>query len=228
MGSGLVAGVAEPDSPPPQPHKRPQQRRSRFTVDAIYDAFVRIWSRDGPAEVTMRNVALESGFAIGTIYEYFPGIDAILSGYARHLADTALAQLDAELRRPAGDWQERLRRFIGACCDYQAAGYCDERMLQLEASLARRGDYGRFFAKLERRWTALFASWDGPRPEPAQVSAIALTVWGARRYRERLGDMPNLDGWIGQLCKHCESTLREIGSQAGGSIDLASRDVTGR
>lgn len=75
MRSDLVSGVALPDNPPPLPHKRPRQRRSRFTVDAIYDAFVRIWSRDGPASVTMRNIALESGFAIGTLYEYFPNVE---------------------------------------------------------------------------------------------------------------------------------------------------------
>ena len=101
--SDLVAGVTAPDAALAQPHKRPRQRRSRFTVLAIYDAFVRIWSRDGPAAATMRNVALESGFAIGTLYEYFPNIDALLLGYGRHLADTALARLDAELACTDGD-----------------------------------------------------------------------------------------------------------------------------
>jgi AcrR family transcriptional regulator len=205
----LVAAVAAPDDAPALPHKRPRQRRSRFTVLAIYDAFVRIWSRDGPAAATMRNVALESGFAVGTLYEYFPNIDALLLGYGRHLADTALARLDAELARTDGHWQERLRRFVTACCDYQATGYWDDHMLQLEASLARRSDYTRFFARLERRWLALFEAWDGPRPERAQVAAIALTVWGARYLRQRMGEIQALDGWIGQLCSHCERTLAE-------------------
>ena len=210
--SDLVAGVAAPDSAPAQPRKRPRQRRSRFTVLAIFDAFVRIWSRDGPAAATMRNVALESGFAIGTLYEYFPNVDALLIAYARHLADTALARLDAELARAEGGWTERLHRFIGACCDFQAIGYCDDQMLQLESSLARRGDYTRFFAKLERRWLALFESWDGPRPERAQVAAIALAVWGARYFRQRLGEVQSLDGWVDQLCIQSELALRDTGA----------------
>lgn len=155
----------------------------------------------------MRNVALESGFAIGTLYEYFPNIDALLIGYARHLADTALARLDAELARTDGTWRERLHRFIYACCDFQAAGYCDDQMLQLESSLARRGDYTRFFAKLERRWIALFESWEGPRPGRTEVAAIALTVWGARYFRQRLGEVRTLDGWVDQLCSQCELAL---------------------
>lgn len=157
----------------------------------------------------MRNVALESGFAIGTLYEYFPNVDALLSGYARHLADTALARLDAELARTEGNWRERLHRFIGACCDFQADGYCDDQMLQLESSLARRGDYTRFFARLERRWVALVENWEGPRPERDQVAALALAVWGARYFRQRSGDIRTLDGWVDQLCRQCESALRK-------------------
>lgn len=155
----------------------------------------------------MRNIALESGFAIGTLYEYFPNVDAVLTGYARRLSDRALAMLDAELLRAEGGWQDRLRRFVAACCDFQAAGFCDARMLQLESSLAQGRDYTRFFAKLEQRWAALFESWDGPRPGPEQVAAMALTVWGARYLRQRLGDVRSLDAWVDQLCRHCELAL---------------------
>ena len=207
--SDLIAGAAAADATPERPRKRPRQRRSRFTVLAIFDAFVRIWSRDGPASATMRNVALESGFAIGTLYEYFPNVDALLLGYARHIADTALTRLDAELARTDGSWQERLRRFIVACCDYQASGYCDDRMLQLESSLAMRADYTRFFVKLERRWVALFESWDGPRPEPSKVAAMALAVWGARYFRQRLGDVRTLNEWADQLYRQCEAALTQ-------------------
>lgn len=156
----------------------------------------------------MRNVALESGFAVGTLYEYFPNVDALLIGYARHLADTALERLDSELENTEGHWKERLHRFICCCCDYQAAGYCDDQMLQLESSLARRGDYTRFFARLERRWMALFDSWDGPRPDRTQAAAIALAVWGARNFRQRMGDVRSLDGWVDQLSLQCEISLR--------------------
>jgi len=157
----------------------------------------------------MRKVALESGFAIGTLYEYFPNVDALLMAYARHLADTALERLDQELACNEGSWRERLHRFVRACCDFEAIGYCDDQMLQLESSLAQRGDYTRFFAMLERRWLALFESWDGPRPERAQVAAIALAVWGARYFRQRLGEVQSLDGWVVQLCAQCELALRD-------------------
>ena len=68
----------------PKPLKRPAQARPRFTVQAIYDAFVRIWQRDGSAGVATRAVALETGVAVGTLYEYFPNKQALLSGYVRY------------------------------------------------------------------------------------------------------------------------------------------------
>lgn len=70
-----------PPGPRPKPHKRPTQARAKFTVEAIYQAFVRIWMRDGWQRLTTREVALEAGFAVGTLYDYFPSKEALLSGY---------------------------------------------------------------------------------------------------------------------------------------------------
>ena len=39
-----------------KPLKRPTQARAVFTVQAIYDAFVRIWQRDGWAGVTTQGL----------------------------------------------------------------------------------------------------------------------------------------------------------------------------
>ena len=81
----------------PRPRKRPVQARARFTVQAIYDAYVRIWRRDGPDALTMRALADESGFAIGTIYEYFPNKAALHSGYVRHVMDGLRARIREQI-----------------------------------------------------------------------------------------------------------------------------------
>ena len=85
-----------------RPLKRPRQARARFTVQAIYDAFVRIWQRDGWDRLTTRNVALETGIAVGTLYDYFPNKTALLSGYVRHCIEALLAAIDREAVQPAG------------------------------------------------------------------------------------------------------------------------------
>ena len=42
---------------PAKPLKRPAQARAKLTVQAIHDAFVRIWRRDGWAKLTTRAVS---------------------------------------------------------------------------------------------------------------------------------------------------------------------------
>ena len=64
-----MTSARPPAQPSAKPLKRPTQARARFTVQAIYDAFVRIWQRDGWQRLTTRNVALETGISVGTLYD---------------------------------------------------------------------------------------------------------------------------------------------------------------
>ncbi|MEY4564772.1 MAG: hypothetical protein RLZZ618_4049, partial [Pseudomonadota bacterium] len=62
----MVARVMSTPPPHPgsKPLKRPTQARAKVTVQAVFDAFVRIWQREGWAGVSTRAVALETGIAI--------------------------------------------------------------------------------------------------------------------------------------------------------------------
>ena len=83
-----------------KPLKRPMQARARFTVQAIYDAYVRIWQREGWDQLTTRKVALETGIAVGTLYEYFPSKEALHSGYVRHCIEQMLQQIEERVIAP--------------------------------------------------------------------------------------------------------------------------------
>src|SRR5687768_6269239 len=98
--------------PRPKPLKRPAQARAKFTVQAVYDAFVRIWQRDGWARLTTRGVALETGISVGTLYEYFPNKQALLSGYVRHSIERLVAALE---RRPM-----TMQQAVRLLCDSRA------------------------------------------------------------------------------------------------------------
>src|SRR5205814_721616 len=60
-GSETAMPAPRPAVPLAKPLKRPWQARAQFSVQAIYDAFVRIWQREGWARLTTRAVALAAG-----------------------------------------------------------------------------------------------------------------------------------------------------------------------
>lgn len=63
-----------------KPRKMPSQNRSRKTVAAIYDAAAHVFAETGYAEATTDQIAERAGVAIGTLYNYFPGKEAVLYG----------------------------------------------------------------------------------------------------------------------------------------------------
>jgi AcrR family transcriptional regulator len=70
------------------PRKAPVQLRSEQTVGAILAAAARVLTRDGAAGFTTNKVAEKAGVSIGSLYQYFPNKESILSELVRrHLAD---------------------------------------------------------------------------------------------------------------------------------------------
>ena len=93
-----------------RPRKTPQQERSREMVEAILEAATRIFVRDGYAKATTNRIARAAGISVGSLYQYFPGKDAIavallrrhrariLETVARHLAGIDEASLEVRVR----------------------------------------------------------------------------------------------------------------------------------
>lgn len=63
-----------------EPRKIPSQERSRKTVMAIYEAATDVFVTTGYTEATTDQIAEKAGVSIGTLYNYFPGKEAILYG----------------------------------------------------------------------------------------------------------------------------------------------------
>lgn len=190
-----------PHAPRSKPLKRPTQARSKFTVQAIYDAFVRIWNAHGWEGVTTRAVALETGVAVGTLYDYFPDKEALLSGYVRHCVDALLARLDTEVIAPSDIvWQERVKRLVRITCDTRLDGLpaFDHEMLMLEHRVAEPRHHRRVYEELVGRWEQAFASCRDLQPPlpSATVHTLLTAAWGARRYRLLVQPETGLDEWV--------------------------------
>jgi AcrR family transcriptional regulator len=169
------------------PLKRPRQARARFTVQAIYDAFVRIWQRDGWDRLTTRNVALETGIAVGTLYDYFPNKTALLSGYVRHCIEALIAAIEREAVQPVGlSWKERIHHLVRLVCGVDAPELppFHPDMLNLEGAMAQPHHHRRAHEELVAAWgRVLAACTDLPHPlAPQLAQALHLSAWGGRRY----------------------------------------------
>jgi len=188
-----------------KPLKRPTQARAKATVQAIFDAFVRIWQRDGWARLTTRSVALEAGIAVGTLYDYFPSKTALQSGYVRHCMETLMQAVDDEAAQPPGlAWRERIHRLVQMVCGmhHPPLSWFHPDMLQLEPQVAEPKHQRRANEELAAMWQRVFdACTDLPqRPSPDTVRALHLAVWGGRRYAMLVGlDAAQMQQWAAEM-----------------------------
>jgi AcrR family transcriptional regulator len=90
-------------SPLTIPRKSASQDRSRATVDALVEATARILVRDGFDRASTNRIACEAGVSVGSLYQYFPGKEALVAAViSRHnqdllkVAGKALAEVAAQ------------------------------------------------------------------------------------------------------------------------------------
>lgn len=59
--------------------KKPVQGRSQATVEAIYDAALQVLTKGGMAGLTTTAIAARAGVSVGTLYQYFPDKESVLT-----------------------------------------------------------------------------------------------------------------------------------------------------
>jgi AcrR family transcriptional regulator len=103
------------------PRKRPQQRRSQATVDAILDAAAHLFCANGFECTTTNAIAARAGVSIGSFYQYFPNKHALLEAlrerHVKGLWDVIGSACDEARTLP---WPGALRHVIAHCSAYNA------------------------------------------------------------------------------------------------------------
>jgi AcrR family transcriptional regulator len=153
--------------------KRPRQQRSGQTLDAVLEAAAQVLEAGGLAGFNTNAVAARAGVSIGSLYQYFPGKDAVMAALIRREASRFEAALAAVLAavsdRPL---DEAVAALVEVAVAHQTARPNLARILDLEER--RLGVEGE--AEAADRTTAdRLAGFLAERAIPrAQVAALDL------------------------------------------------------
>ena len=86
-----------PKRTPTRPRKIARQDRAQFTVDAILEAATRLFAEGGLDRVNTNQIAELAGVSVGSLYQYFPGKQAILGELIDRHSEQTIAMLAAKL-----------------------------------------------------------------------------------------------------------------------------------
>ncbi|MNX46646.1 HTH-type transcriptional repressor Bm3R1 [compost metagenome] len=109
----------------PQPRKAPRQARSQQMVEVILEATARVLGERGYAGTNTNVVAERAGVSVGSLYQYFPNKDALITALHERHAGQMYAVIDEVLaasraRSLRGRVQAMVRALLAAHALYPA------------------------------------------------------------------------------------------------------------
>ncbi len=156
--------------------RRPQQSRSRQTVEAVLDAVIRILKREGTDGVTTNRIAEVAGVSIGSVYQYFPDKRAIFAAlHDRHAEEMSRLVESAMLDHSSRPLEAFLRALVIALID---AHRSDPELHELLATEVPHGGGGAhaFEGRLRRALQVAFASRTHELPPGCDVERLLFTI----------------------------------------------------
>jgi len=96
-----------------KPRKTASQERSQSTIETILAAAARILTQD-PDRLSTNRIAERAGVSIGSLYQYFPGKEAILSELVKRFIEGELSAIEKNLAESAeheSDPERLIERF---------------------------------------------------------------------------------------------------------------------
>ena len=120
--------------------RAPRQARSRYKVELMLEATMRLLERGGLESLTTNAVAASAGVSIGTLYQFFPNKEAILDTLADREAAAMSARVTEVMADPAlATTRERIAAVVGAVASSYSGRHGAHRLV-MARSLARGGN----------------------------------------------------------------------------------------
>src|SRR5260221_10713074 len=154
------------------PKKSPRQERSRATVEAILEAATDILIRQGGGRLTTNRIAERAGVNIASLYQYFPGKQAILAELRRrHGAERRAAIRQVLIERRGDSLESTLRALVSMGVAAHAVNPALHRIFSQELPPLRYADISAADAPLFGEFRALLT-----RSAPA-ITDRDLAMW---------------------------------------------------
>ncbi len=153
--------------------KRPKQQRSRALVDALLTATAQLLGEEGYPKTSTNRIAERAGVSVGSLYQYFPNKEALVTELIQRHADKQLAVLQ---RGTSGLVDAPLRPAVRGLIEAMLQAVCVDPELS-RVLLEQVPRTGRF-----REVRGLMSRMSGP---------VALAL-GARRGELRSDDVATL------------------------------------
>ena len=100
------------------PRKHASQERSRVTVDALVEATARLLVREGFDKASTNRIAQEAGVSVGSLYQYYPGkealVAAVIDRHNRQLMQVVRAALAGVAALPL---EKAMRKLVAVAND---------------------------------------------------------------------------------------------------------------
>ncbi len=94
-----MGGTSMPLRPRTVPRKRPQQARSRATIDVILTATARVLVKEGFDRASTNRIAEAAGVSVGSLYQYFPGKEALVAALVERHVEEMTKIIDEAMER---------------------------------------------------------------------------------------------------------------------------------
>lgn len=155
--------------------KHASQQRSRATVDALIEATARILVREGFDKASTNRIAEKAGVSIGSLYQYYPGkealVAAVIDRHNQELMRVVRASLSEVASLPV---EEAVRRLVTVAIE---AHRIDPKLHRvLTEQIPRTGRLEKVEA-LSREYFALFKAYLEDHSDQIRAADLDLAAF---------------------------------------------------
>lgn len=167
-------------APPPSgfhPRKLPRQRRSLATVEALVQATAGLLAERGYRGATTRLISERAGVSVGSLYQYFPSRDALVTAVLERHIDEVLDAVGSLFQRQArAPLDQVVRRIVARVLDLHERDHALHVILWEQLP---RADRSTVFRKIDRVLSSHLRAFLEGRPELPRIDPVrAIDVLG--------------------------------------------------